>query len=73
MLFEAGGALFKTKVTCRHEILVWVRTALLNKNSRTFQGQVFILQGLKMTEVQGSAIFGWIHICPLNKTHITAG
>ena len=47
-----------------------VRTALSNQNSRTFQGQVLIFQGLKITEVQGSATL--THIFPLYKAHVTA-
>ena len=41
-----------------------VHTALSNQNSRTFQGQVLIFQGLRITEVQGSAIL--THIFPLS-------
>ena len=44
--------------------------ALSNQNSRTFQGQVLIFQGLKITEVQGSATL--THIFPLYKAHVTA-
>ena len=39
-----------------------VHTALSNQNSRTFQGQVLIFQGLRITEVQGSAILTHISI-----------
>ena len=51
-------------------LLYRVLTSLPNQNSRTFQGQVLIFQGLKITEVQGSAIL--THIFPLYKAHITA-
>ena len=49
---------------------IWLfSTALSNQNSRTFQGQFVIFQGLKIAEV-GSAIFGWIHSCPLYQIHV---
>ena len=42
--------------------LIWdtcirIGTALSNQTSRTFQRQFLIFQGLKITEVQGLAIF----------------
>ena len=46
-----------------------VRSALSNQNPKTFQEPFLISQGLKISEV-GSAIFSWIHICPLCKTHV---
>ena len=39
-----------------------VLTALSNQNSRTFQGKFVTFQGMKITEVEVSALFGSIHI-----------
>ena len=61
---------------CTINFLYWntsfdrVCTTLSNQNSRTFEGQFVIFQGMKITEVQGSAIL--THIFPLYKAHITA-
>ena len=72
---ELNGAIgiMASKKNCHKEKIDYihrVRTALSNQNSRTFQGQVIIFQGLKITEVQGSAIL--THIFSLHKTHVTA-
>ena len=61
---------YKLKIKNRNNQQQQQQQALSNQNSGNFQGYFLIFQGLKITEVQGSAIL--THIFPLYKAHVTA-
>ena len=50
-------------LVCKCNTLKLLKTGSVQLYQIKIQRQFSIFQGMEITEVQGSAIFGWIHIC----------